>query len=78
MPLINEANKPTCCIDGTIWLTVPMEGVTVPQWIEGQARGTMEMCSYNSRMIRRKVYFRTGSKPPEWFFADDPDKTTIK
>jgi len=75
-PLINYANRPYARIDGKIWLNCPRPRITVPEYIEGRARGTLELL--NGDMCRRQVYFRTGTRPIEWFFADDPTKTTIK
>ena len=46
-------------------------------WVEGNARGTMKR-TQNSKVVLRRVYMRTGTSPTEWFFADDPEKLTIK
>ena len=78
-PIISWDNRPRASTDGFFWLECRRDRITLPQFIEGRARGTMELLP--NGMVRRKVFLK--QKMPEdgqaeWFWADDPMKLTIK
>lgn len=78
-PIIGWNNRPRASTDGFFWLKCRRDRVTLPQYIEGRARGNMELLP--DGMIRRKVFLKPSKgegAQAEWAWADDPMELTIK
>jgi len=76
-PIIGWNNRPRATIDGFFWLKCRRDRITLPQFIEGRARGTMELLP--NGMVRRRVLLKADiGQGAQWCWADDPTGLTIK
>jgi hypothetical protein len=40
------------------WFVINRDKISIPRWIEGRARGTMEL-GYDVKLVHEKIHFRT-------------------